>query len=245
MHASFGHARARVQLLREDPELCQALPPEQRPSAIERCVAPAVTIGTGDWRPEELGLDHRGIGALVLDGLLLCRVKLNGRFGAELISPGDLLRPWEGENGSSTLPSTTHWRVILRTRLAILNPAVALQLAHYPALSGILTDRALIRARRLSTMLAIVHQPRIDARLHMLFWHLAGRWGRVRADGVFLPLSLSHNVLADLIVAQRPSVTVSLKKLHERRLIARLDEGWLLFGNPPTELLELETSKID
>jgi hypothetical protein len=87
--------------------------------------------------------------------------------------------------------------------------------------------------------MAIVHQARVDVRLHMLFWRLAARWGRVRTDGVSLPLRLTHDVLADLAAARRPTVTSALSKLSRRGVVRALDDGWLLAGQPPGELLEL------
>jgi CRP-like cAMP-binding protein len=87
--------------------------------------------------------------------------------------------------------------------------------------------------------MAIVQKPRVDMRLHMLFWHMAGRWGRVRSDGVILPLTLTHNVLAELVAARRPTVTSALSELAKRELVRPADSGWLLSGNPPGELLEL------
>jgi CRP-like cAMP-binding protein len=82
--------------------------------------------------------------------------------------------------------------------------------------------------------MAIVHQARVDDRLHMLFWHFAGRWGRVRGDGVLLPLRLTHTVLADLVAARRPTVTTALSDLSKRGLIRPVDDGWLLLGEAPT-----------
>jgi len=55
--------------------------------------------------------------------------------------------------------------------------------------------------------MAIVHDARVGVRLHMLFWHLTDRWGRVRRDGVGVPLRLTHSVLADVVAARRPTVT--------------------------------------
>ena len=95
------------------------------------------------------------------------------------------------------------------------------------------------RARHLAVNMAIVHQARVDVRLHMLLWHLAARWGRVRSDGVVLPLRLTHSVLADLAAARRPTVTSALSELARRDLISPLEGGWLLLGDPPGELQEL------
>ena len=64
-------------------------------------------------------------------------------------------------------------------------------------------------------MMAISQQPRLDERLWMLFWELADRHGRVRSDGVYLDLPLTHEVLSHLVAARRPSVSGALTKLAE------------------------------
>jgi CRP-like cAMP-binding protein len=87
--------------------------------------------------------------------------------------------------------------------------------------------------------MAIVHQARVDVRLHMLFWHLATRWGRVRSDGTVLRVRLTHSVLADLVAARRPTVTSALSDLSKRKLVQFVDDGWLLSGEAPGELLEV------
>ena len=95
------------------------------------------------------------------------------------------------------------------------------------------------RTRNLGVLMAIVHYPRVDFRLQVLFWHLAERWGRMRADGVLLPLRLTHSVLADLIAARRPTVSSALAELSRRGVLTTTDEGWRLAGEPPRELIEL------
>jgi CRP/FNR family transcriptional regulator, cyclic AMP receptor protein len=99
--------------------------------------------------------------------------------------------------------------------------------------------RVLQRSRNMSVTTAIVHHARVDVRLHMLLWQLAARWGRVRSDGVSLPLRLTHTVLADLAAASRPTVTSALSELARRGLVDAVDGGWLLHGDPPGELREL------
>jgi CRP-like cAMP-binding protein len=89
--------------------------------------------------------------------------------------------------------------------------------------------------------MAIVHQPRTHLRLHMLLWHLAGRWGRVTTDGIVIGLRLTHTLLADLVAARRPTVTVALAELERSELVRRVDGGLLLLGEPPGELLELRS----
>lgn len=227
-------------ILKEDPDLCDRIAPGERERATSQCVAAAIAIRRGEWRVGRTPLMTDGFGLLVLSGLLIRRVGLDGRFGAELLGAGDLLRPWQGEDLASTLPHTTGWRVSEPARVAMLDRIATERICRYPELVGALTGRAINRSRCLALMMAIVHHPGIDVRLHMLLWHLADRWGRVRPDGVHLPLRLSHTLLGDLVAAQRPSVTVALKRLRERGLVETVDAGWLLHGDPPGELLELQ-----
>ena len=180
-----------------------------------------------------------GIGLLVLEGLLLRRVGVDGRYGAELLGSGDLLRPWQGEDAQPTLPCTTGWQILGPTRVAVLDRRVARRFARYPDLIGRLVGRALQRSRNLAVNMAIVHQARVDVRLRMLLWHLADRWGRVTPTGIALPLALNHTMLAELVAAHRPTVTTALSELAARGLVARTDDGGLLGGEPPVELLEL------
>jgi len=227
-------------VLDEDRDLAEAVPADSREQAVRECLAREVSIPAGRWQSTQTALlPGKGIGLLVLSGLLIRRVGIDARFGAELLGEGDLLRPWQGEDEPPTLPVTTGWRVLEPTRMAVLDEAFARRMARYPPLSGRIVGRALKRSRELAVNMAIVHQARVDVRLHMLFWHLAARWGRVRSDGVSLPLRLTHNVLADLAAARRPTVTTALSELANRDLVHAVDGGWLLFGEPPGELLEL------
>jgi CRP/FNR family transcriptional regulator, cyclic AMP receptor protein len=231
-------------ILREDPDLAEAVPGLARPRAIETCVARTLTVATGRWTAQGTEVSGGGIGLLVLDGLLLRRVGVDGRFGAELLGQGDLLRPWQGEDGSDALARSTGWRVLEPTRLAILDEAAARRLAAYPELTGRLVARALDRSRHLVVNMAIIHQARVHVRLHMMFWHLAERWGRVRSEGIFLPLALTHSVLADLVAARRPTVTTGLAELYRRELVRDLPRGWLLLGEPPGELVATREAGI-
>jgi CRP-like cAMP-binding protein len=96
--------------------------------------------------------------------------------------------------------------------------------------------RVLRRSRMLAVNIAIVHHPRVDVRLHMLFWELADRWGTVRREGVRLPLRLTHAVLSDLVAAQRQTVSKALGELADRGYVTWTGDAWLLQGNPPSEL---------
>jgi CRP/FNR family transcriptional regulator, cyclic AMP receptor protein len=179
------------------------------------------------------------MGLLVLQGLLIRRVGIEGRFGAELLGEGDLLRPSQGEFDSPMLPLETRWTVPEPARLAVLDEEFVQLLGRYPELAPAIVARAMQRSRNLAVNMAIVHQARVDVRLQMLLWHLAGRWGRVRSDATVLPLRLTHALLADLVAARRPTVTSALTDLARRGLIRSHGDSWMLFGEAPVELLDV------
>ncbi len=226
-------------VLSEDPDLAAAVPESERAQAIQDCLARVLLLPSGVWDEEMTDVLSEGIGLLVLDGLLLRRVEIEGRFGAELLGQGDLLRPWQDIGTPPPLQSTTGWWVIEAARVAVLDERTAASFANHPELTGCLVGRALERSRNLAVNMAIVQQTRTVVRLHMLFWHLADRWGRVRSDGVALPLRLTHAVLADLVAARRPTVTTAVAELARRGQVRLVGDAWLLTGDPPGELLAI------
>ena len=63
----------------------------------------------------------------------------------------------------------------------------------------------------------------------LLFWHRADRWGRVGRDGVTIPLRLTHEVIAQIVGAQRPTVSTAHHALSCEGLLTRCsDHTWLL-----------------
>jgi CRP/FNR family cyclic AMP-dependent transcriptional regulator len=226
-------------VLEEDGDLADVIPVGRRVEAFGECLAETLVVGPGRW----LGIAERWpedwIGLLVLRGLLLRRVGVAGRFGAELLGSGDLLRPCKRESDLPLVALSTSFQVIEPTRMAVLDGRFALMLGRYPELTARLVERALRRSRNLAVNMAIVHQARVDMRLRMLFWHLAARWGRVHGESVRLPLRLTHDVLADLAAAQRPTVSSALALLAREGYVRSEKSGWLLLGDPPGELLEL------
>jgi CRP/FNR family cyclic AMP-dependent transcriptional regulator len=225
------------QVLADDAELAQHLRGERLAAAVRECTARTIHLPAGPWTPPEQYENMRfGIGLLILDGLVVRRVGVAGRFGAELLGDGDMLRPWHQDDGSTTLPRTGRWRTLRPSRLAVLDSDFSLRVTRYPEVMSTLFGRALRRSRHIAVNMAIVQQPRIDLRLHMLFWELADRWGTVRQDGVHVPLYLTHSTLADLVAARRPTVTKALGELAERSTVMWTGEDWLLPGDPPDEL---------
>jgi hypothetical protein len=226
-------AVVRAVVLDEDPELAELVPRVQLQTARQASLASVVDVPSGRW---EASIDadppREGYGLLVLDGVLVRRVGYGGRFGAELLADGDLMRPWDFES-DETIGFETTWRVLARTRLAVLDANWTERMARYTQLGPALAGRALGRSRRLTAMMAISQQPRLDERLWMLFWELADRHGRVHPDGVHIDLPLTHEVLSHLVAARRPSVSGALTKLVAQGRLRRDVGSWVLPGDPP------------
>lgn len=227
-------------VLIEDPDLASALADTRRSEAERTCLAKVVHVEPGPWVTTGTASEvETGFGLLILDGLMIRRVGRSGRFGAELLGPGDLMRPWDEVGKLAAMPFETDWRVIDPVRMAVLDKAFSVRSARFPEIASELLRRSMLRSHRLAASVAIVHEPRIHARLDMLIWTLAERWGVVRRDGVALTLPLTHALLADMVAASRPAVTSAISALEESGRLERNEGVWVLRGGPPPELDEI------
>ncbi len=93
--------------------------------------------------------------------------------------------------------------VLEPTRLAVLDAAFVQALGPWPQVVANLLRRQERHADRLAHVLAISHLPRVELRVHVLFWLFADRWGRRRGNGVAIPIPLTHLSVARLIGARR------------------------------------------
>jgi hypothetical protein len=231
-----------VRLLDEDLELAAAVDQARFHEARLAAVAPLITVPKGYWRPpSEPRARNRDFGLLILSGLLVRDVELAGRSFAELRGPEDLLRPWDDATEITSVSGRVKWTAQEPTRLAWLDGDFASSIATWPELTAVLVARATRRARLLSFRLAILELRHIDLRVLLLFWHLADRWGRVRAKGVELDLELTHDLIARMIGAHRTSVTVALRKLSEEGRVSREGRRWTLIGPAPQELSDISS----
>jgi CRP/FNR family transcriptional regulator, cyclic AMP receptor protein len=190
-------------------------------------------VNRGAWSPEAGVDDRRAPSALiVVDGLLARTVTLGQYRDVELLGRGDVVGPWHELPGSIETPAT--WRILEDASVAIVDRTFETACARYPGVMGEIVVRSLQRAQRQAVQRAISHVRHLDLRLLVLLWHLADRWGRVGREGVLLPLRLSHDLLADLAGARRPSVSAAIGKLERSgRIHRRSGGGWLLIGLPP------------
>jgi CRP/FNR family cyclic AMP-dependent transcriptional regulator len=144
-------------VLDHDPDLLEAVALDDRQRAIDECIAPIGRLARGRWTGEWPERVDEAIGLLVLHGLLVRRVGIDGRYGAELLGQGDILRPWQREDAGPTIHHTTGWRVLEPTQVALLDGRVAHRFARYPEVTGRLVGRTLERSRWLAVNMAIVH----------------------------------------------------------------------------------------
>ncbi|MCA1696524.1 MAG: Crp/Fnr family transcriptional regulator [Actinobacteria bacterium] len=225
-----------VNVVDEDPALAQHLSQEEREKARRDAVARLVVVGLGEWYPPGQIPDESGaLGLLLLEGVIARSVSVVGRQGLELFGAGDLVRPFEPAGSSRVkVPAEVGWWALTPTRLAVLDVRFTRRMCGYPEVLDQLMGRLERRASTHALRLTIIQQPRLSTRIHLLLWHLADRFGRSEAEGVALPLPLSHELLAQLVGAQRPSVSRALKELELAGAVARRPDGsWWLEGQPP------------
>ena len=227
--------RARVQVLAEDSDLAEAVPEPRRAAAIAACDVPLVSARAGTWDPP-LEAPSGYLGFLVLDGICLRAFELGERRGVILLGPGDVIKPWT-RSALWNDAERADWRFLTPVRLALLDRSFTTELATYPELAVELIDRVLQRNRELVFNMAIASHTRVDTRLHLMLWQMASKWGRIRADGTLLPIKLTHAVLSELVASRRPTITTALAELSQRGLVQRVEQGWLLLGDPPSDLM--------
>lgn len=228
---------AGVRLLDAQPDLAEGLDSEQAALARRHVVAALANVDPGPWVPSD-GLDggSGSIGLLVIEGVIARDVSIAGRACSELLGPGDLLRPWERDEGTGeSIETASAWTVLEPALLAVLDRRFARVACRFPPLVASLISRTVRRSRWSAITLAISNLTRVDERIVALMWHLADRWGHVTAEGVVVPVPLTHEMIGKLVGAHRPSVTSALGELQREGEIERRDEGgWLLHGEPPS-----------
>lgn len=220
-----------IALLDADPDLAGGLEQSAIAAARKAAVAPLLELSPPGWDPAKLHVlaTDDWLGLLVIDGVMIRRVRIVGRAGCELFGGGDLVRPWDADDIYDPLPVEVDWLVLRPTRVAVLDGAFARRVSQWPTISGRIAGRIAHRARYLSLTQAVTHIPRADVRLLLLFWLFAERWGKMGPDGVRVRLPLTHEVLAMLAGAHRPTVTLALQRLSRAGLLVReRSDCWLL-----------------
>ena len=228
-----------MRVLEADPDLGTGIPRSQWDLATSASTAAAFEFERGPWRftpPPEAG----SFGALILEGLIVIRIDAGSRSHIELLGSGDVISPWVGTGSELSPPSVLSASVVARARVALLDRRFALRTARWPEIHAGLIQRCIERSRRLSLQSAINALPRIEERVEVTLWELAYRFGRVTREGIVVDLPISHSQLADVVAAQRPSVSTAVVRLEDRGQISRTARRtWLLRGTPPAMLASL------
>ncbi len=219
-----------VRLFEREPDLLRFVAEEDREQLTQLRV-PVVEVERGPCALPVLFAERRAFGAVVLDGLLLHRIRVGHHVAMRVQGPGDIVGRLDDPASPLVLERST--RATDATRLALLGREVLLATQRWPLLAAGLHARLAEQEERLAVQLAICQLPRVDERLLALLWWLAEAWGRVTAAGTIVPLAMTHDVLGALIGARRPTVTLALGELTERGAIVRQDRGWLLLAPPP------------
>ena len=205
---------------------------------------PAITAVTFDADAGELAMSEwliaaaPGPGVLVLSGVIAVSVCVGDRIATELVGSGDLLQ-WRPGEDDALLACEVSWRSLVPARFAVLDEEFAQRVHPWPQITNALLRRASRRAHNLDVQRAIASQPRLELRLSLLLWHLAGRWGRVEPGGIRLPLPLTHQLLGRLIGAERPSVSHALARLAQAGLVTGHGDEWHLHGSLEQQLASM------
>jgi CRP-like cAMP-binding protein len=227
-------------LLDVDPDLADEL--DVRMRLVARPAATALTLSVD---PGEIDLSELlaavggGPGVLVVGGVLACHVHVGDRIAAELVGPGDLIQPSCHLANDELVGCDLSWRSLTESRLALLDDGFAQRVTPWPQITAVLLRRAAHRTRSLNVQRAITAQPRLEVRLALLLWHLAGRWGRVEPGGVRLGIPLTHQLLGKLIGAERPSVSNALARLAQAGLVTGHGDEWHLHGSLDRQLASM------
>jgi CRP/FNR family transcriptional regulator, cyclic AMP receptor protein len=237
--------RARtLAVLERDPDLGQDLEPDGFELACRRVVAAAVNYRTGPWPAEDERFGRgANLGLLVIEGLLVRGVTVGDYTCAELLGPGDVLQPWLRVGPDESVATEVDWNVVEPVTVAILDEQFIQSAAPWPGIYAAVARRLMQRSHWLGFHLAVCGLRRIEERLLIVLWHFADRWGTVTREGVRLDLRLTHEVLAAVIGARRPSVSAAAKSLiTENRVRSLRGSRWLLLGRPPAELRSIHES---
>jgi len=221
-----------VHVLQVDPDLGQNMDPQARDQASELLRARVFLVAKGPWHPP--AVEHGALGLLLLEGLMVRRLRLGHVSSVEVVGPTDIIRPWETDLIPSVLPALAEWRVLHEARVALLDVRATTLIGRWPELTVAVAGRLLRRSRSLAYVMAAQHFVRVEDRLLATLWHLASMWGKVTPAGTVVPFRLTHEMLGDIVGAKRPTTTTAVRALERKGRLARdRHRGWILLGDPP------------
>ena len=214
---------SRIALLAAEEAFEQGVPPEELDAARRAVRVPRLDVPRGDWTPAPADWAPPTLGAMVVEGMIACHVRIRGRASTELIGPGDVFSPWRPAASSAIGEMTSSaWAP---TTLAVLDESFLAAARRWPGLLAVSHVRLAERLDRMMLRTAALQLSRVEERLLAAMWQLADRFGHVTPEGISLPLPLTHQILGQLVGAQRPTVTLALRALEEEGAVSRRDDG--------------------
>jgi CRP-like cAMP-binding protein len=241
VEARANAGRLLLNILDIEPGLAAALAPDEQRAARRAATAPAAILQRGAWEVDDrLAAGSGDIGLLIAGGFMSRVVHVGPRGFAELLGSGDIVRPWDTPDELASVRPVTTWTVLERATVALVDEQLIGRLCAWPSVLAGIARRMSDRARSLAVHLAVHHMSGIEQRILITLWHFADRWGRVTPAGVQLTIPLTHELLARIVGARRPTVTSALRNLRAGGLVTRGPAGsWLLHGEPPGQLYDL------
>jgi len=228
-----------VYLLDADDDLAEELDVRMRFAARQLATVRVLEAETGKCDLESwFAAVGRGPGLLILDGLVAVDTRISNRTVTELLGSGDLLQPLS-RHVDDLIERSASWQALCPCRFALLDAEFADRVLPWPQIGHALLRRTERRTEDLGVMRAISCQPRLEVRLVLFLWHLAGRWGRVESGGIHLTLPLTHRLLGQLVAAERPSISHALARLAHAGLVTGTAGDWHLHGSVDEHLASL------
>ncbi|MDQ3880167.1 MAG: Crp/Fnr family transcriptional regulator [Chloroflexota bacterium] len=236
-HARITVVPRPVWLIERDPDLASNVPPSKHSELHAAAVAPAVELSCGTWEPCAAATrPSDDVALFVLDGMIVNETPVGDRVAAELLAPGDIVHPW-ADDGLAPIARETRWVVHKPVTAAVIDARFLARTSRWPEFVSEIVGRCVRRTRMQAIQLLACQMRRVDERLLLFFTVLAERFGRVRPDGIFIPVLLTHSMIGEVVGAQRPSVTTALSHLRDSGLVTSLRDGWLLHHEPQFDAL--------
>ncbi len=156
----------------------------------------------------------------------------------EIFGPGDPLGAVAVYEGRAYPASA----VALEDTSCIVIPRQAFftLLEQYPSLVRGLLVGLTTRLVELTNRIADLTGGRVEPRLARLFLRLAGEMGRAERDGVFIPMALSRQELADLAGTTIETCIRIMSRWGKQGVVATEKDGFLVIDRKALETLSLE-----
>jgi hypothetical protein len=214
-----------VPLLQLDPDLGEGLPPDAFEMAAAELQVPVFELRPGAW-PVPQRSPEGVLSLLMLDGFLARCVEGERRGHLTIVGPRAPVDPWRA---AAVATGATRWEALTPARIAVLGSRFLRGAERWPAVMRGLLRRSTDWSEHLLAMGVAGAQPRVDVRILTALWEMAQWWGEVTADGVVVPLPLTHARIGRIVGAERSTVSIALGELAaSARLRRRPDDTWLL-----------------